>query len=155
MANFSAQVFQNEYLAEGSTDANAVVSVTCTDAGMAGAGATGEAAEVIIVDTSGSMEMPVAKINAARRAAKVAISEIVDGTWFAVVSGHSVAQMVYPTQPGLAQMNDERRAAAIEAVGRLSSGGATAIGAWINAATVPASPWTPRPGSARSMTNAL
>ena len=135
MATFNAQVFQNEYLAEGTTDANAVVSVSCTGAGTAGGGATGEAAEIIIVDTSGSMEMPVAKINAARRAAKVAIEEIVDGTWFAVVSGHSVAQMIYPTQPGMALMDADRRAAAIEAVGRLTSGGATAIGAWINAAT--------------------
>jgi hypothetical protein len=132
---FKADVFQNEYLAEGATVAHAVVSVTCTDAGTAGQTGLGEAAEVIIVDTSGSMDMPPTKIAAARRAAKVAIDEIVDGTWFAVVSGHSVAQMVYPTHPGMAKMTDITRRDALDMVARLRSGGATAIGAWIAAAT--------------------
>jgi von Willebrand factor type A C-terminal domain/von Willebrand factor type A domain len=132
---FSANVFQNEFLAEGATDANAVVSVACSGAGTAGRSGQGEAAEVIIVDTSGSMDMPPAKIAAARRAAKVAIGEIVDGTWFAVVSGHSMAQMVYPTHPGMAKMSDVTREEALEKVARLRSGGATAIGSWITAAS--------------------
>jgi len=133
MADFTAEVFQNEYLAEGATDTHAVVSVSCANAGMAGA--SGEVAEVIIVDTSGSMDMPPAKIAAARRAAKVAIGEIVDGAWFAVLSGHSVAQMVYPAHPGMAKMSEVTRAEALTKVAHLRSGGATAIGAWINAAT--------------------
>ncbi|MDO8389607.1 MAG: VWA domain-containing protein [Actinomycetota bacterium] len=133
MADFTAEVFQNEYLPEGATDTHAVVSVSCANAGKAGT--SGEVAEVIIIDTSGSMDMPPAKIAAARRAAKVAIGEIVDGAWFAVLSGHSVAQMVYPTHPGMAKMSEITRAEALAKVGRLRSGGATAIGAWINAAT--------------------
>lgn len=133
MAEFKAEVFQNEYLADGATDAHAVVSVTCTGAGKAGS--DGEAAEIIIVDTSGSMDMPPTKIAAARRAARVAVGEIVDGTWFAVVSGHSVAQMVYPAHAGMAKMTDVTRAEALTAVERLRSGGATAIGSWILAAT--------------------
>jgi hypothetical protein len=132
---FKADVFQNEYLADGATDAHAVVSVTCSGAGTAGQTGQGDAAEVIIVDTSGSMDMPPTKIAAARRAAGVAVDEIVDGTWFAVVSGHSVAQMVYPTHPGMAKMTSSTRRDALEAVSRLRSGGATAIGAWIAAAT--------------------
>ncbi len=133
MAEFKAEVFQNEYLADGATDAHAVVSVTCTGAGVAGA--TGEAAEIIIVDTSGSMDMPPTKIAAARRAARVAIGEIVDGTWFAIISGHSIAQMVYPAHAGMAKMTDTTRHEAYSAVDRVRSGGATAIGAWIQAAT--------------------
>ncbi len=134
MAEFKAEVFQNEYVGDGATDVHGVVSVTCSGAGVAGQAGT-EAAEVIIVDTSGSMDMPPTKIAAARRAAKVAVEEIVDGTWFAVVSGHTVAQMVYPVHPGLARMSDETRRAAVDAVGKLRSGGATAIGSWIEAAT--------------------
>lgn len=65
MAEFKADVFQNEYLADGATDAHAVVSVTCSGAGKAGV--AGDAAEIIIVDTSGSMDMPPTKIAAARR----------------------------------------------------------------------------------------
>lgn len=135
MAEFTAEVFQNEYLSEGATDVHGVVSVTCAGAGVAGRSSGTEAAEIIIVDTSGSMDMPPNKIAAARRAAKVAVGEIVDGTWFAVVSGHTVAQMVYPSHPGLAKMTDITRREATEAVDRLRSGGATAIGAWITAAT--------------------
>ena len=135
MAEFRAEVFQNEYLADGATDVHGVVSVTCSGAGTAGRASGTEAAEIVIVDTSGSMDMPPAKIAAARRAAKVAVEEIVDGTWFAVLSGHTVAQMVFPPHPGLAKMTDVTRREAVEAVGRLRSGGATAIGAWITAAT--------------------
>ena len=133
MAEFKAEVFQNEYLADGATDAHAVVSVSCTGAGKAGV--SGEAAEIIIVDTSGSMDMPPTKIAAARRAARVAIGEIVDDTWFAVVSGHSIAQMVYPPHAGMAKMTSVTRQEALTAVERLRSGGATAIGSWIQAAT--------------------
>jgi len=135
VAEFKAEVFQNEYLSDGATDVHGVVSVTCSGAGVAGQTAGTEAAEIIIVDTSGSMDMPPAKIAAARRAAKVAIEEIVDGTWFAVLSGHTIAQMVYPPHPGLAKMTAVTRRDASEAVTRLRSGGATAIGAWIAAAT--------------------
>ncbi|MFT3854031.1 MAG: VWA domain-containing protein [Ilumatobacteraceae bacterium] len=135
MPEFKADVFQNEYLADGDTDAHAVVSITCSGAGTAGQTGLGDAAEVLIVDTSGSMDMPPTKIAAARRAAKAVVEEIVDGTWFAVVSGHSVAQMVYPSHPGMARMTAATRRDAIDAVGKLRSGGATAIGAWIAAAT--------------------
>mgnify|MGYP000892816773 CR=1 FL=1 len=133
MAEFTAEVFQNPYLSAETTDVHAVVSVTCRGAGKAGS--VTDAAEVIIVDTSGSMDMPPTKIAAARRAAKVAVGEIVDGAWFAVLSGHSLAQMVYPTHPGMARMSPVTRAEALRAVDRLRSGGATAIGAWISAAT--------------------
>lgn len=134
MAQFSADVFQNEYLSEGATDVHAVVSVACSGAGTV-ASSSGEAAEVLIIDTSGSMDMPPSKIAAARRAGKAALGEIVDGTWFAVVSGHTVAQMVYPKHPGLAKMTDVTRGEAMQAVERLRSGGATGIGGWVIAAT--------------------
>ena len=134
MAEFRAEVFQNEYLSDGATDVHAVVSITCTGAGSAGE-RSGEVSEVIIIDTSGSMDMPSSKIAAARRAAKVALDEIVDGAWFAVLSGHTIAQMVYPDHPGLAKMSAVTRVEAKEAAGRVRSGGATAIGAWIAAAT--------------------
>ncbi|MCU1501779.1 MAG: hypothetical protein JWM12_1133, partial [Ilumatobacteraceae bacterium] len=83
----------------------------------------------------GSMDIPPTKIAAARRAARVSVDEIVDGTRFSVVSGHSVAQMVYPAHPGMAKMTATTRRDAVDAVSRLRSGGATAIGAWIAAAS--------------------
>jgi hypothetical protein len=136
VVSFNAEIFQNEYIAEGSTDVDAVVSVTASGI-SAGANVTSGAppAEVVIIDTSGSMDMPAAKIAAARRAARAALAEIVDGAWFAVLSGHSVAQMVYPTQPGMVRMDAATREDASSAIDRVRPGGATAIGAWIAAAT--------------------
>ena len=36
MAEFNAEVFQNEYLPEGGTEVHAVVTISCTGAGLAG-----------------------------------------------------------------------------------------------------------------------
>ncbi len=55
MAEFTAAVYQNEFLPDGGTDVNAIVTVTCAGAGTAGQTGSGAAGEIIIVDTSGSM----------------------------------------------------------------------------------------------------
>ncbi len=55
MATFSADVYQNEFLPDGGTDVHAIVTVTCSGAGEAGQSGAGDAAEIVIVDTSGSM----------------------------------------------------------------------------------------------------
>lgn len=133
MATFTASVFQNEYLADGATDVHAVVSVACTGAGVAGSGRA-EAAVMLIIDTSGSMDMPPSKIRAARRAAKVAVDEIVDGTWFAVVSANSAATMCFPRDTAMVRMDATMREQAKEAIDELQPGGGTAIGTWLMSA---------------------
>lgn len=135
MPTFSAEVFQNEFISEGATDVHAIVSVTCTGAGEAGKGGSGEAAEIIIVDTSGSMMD--AKIEAARRAAAVAIDQILDGTWFAVIAGTHVATRAFPfpnARLAMVQMEPGARAAAKQAVARFDADGGTAIGSWLRLA---------------------
>jgi hypothetical protein len=52
MADFSAEVYQNEFLPDGGTDVHAVVTVICTGAGAAGQVGQGDAGEIVIVDTS-------------------------------------------------------------------------------------------------------
>ena len=80
MADFRTEVFQNEFLSDGATDVHAIVTVTSTGAGTAGAAsATGTVAEIVMVDTSGSMQGP--NIDAAKYAAQVAVDQIADGTW--------------------------------------------------------------------------
>ncbi|MET0457873.1 MAG: VWA domain-containing protein [Ilumatobacteraceae bacterium] len=130
MADFTASVYQNEYLADGATEVHAVVSVTCSGAGLAGAGAA-DAAEMLIIDTSGSMDMPSSKIRAAREGAKAAVDEIVDGTWFAGVSANSAATMCFPPQPPMVRMDAASRTAAKRAIDGLAPKGATAIGNWL------------------------
>ena len=107
MAEFTASVYQNEYLPDGGTDVNAIVTVVCSGAGTAGGRpAAGRAGEVIIVDTSGSMGPST--MAAARQAAQAAVNEILDGTWFAVIAGSDRAMLAFPavsSGPGMVQMS--------------------------------------------------
>src|SRR5829696_3240803 len=94
MADFSASVFQNEFLPDGGTDVHAIVTVACTGAGTAGQTGSGAAGEIVIIDTSGSMGQSA--MAAAKQAAQAALAQIVDGTYFAVISGNGAAFLAYP-----------------------------------------------------------
>ncbi len=135
MAEFTAEVFQNEFLPDGGTDVHAVVTVTCSGAGEAGRSGDGAAGEIVIVDTSGSMQGD--KIVAAQTAAAAAIDQILDGTWFAVIAGTDGASRIfpYPNAPmAMVPMEPAARAEAKRAVSRLVAGGGTAMGAWLRLA---------------------
>lgn len=135
MADFTASVYQNEYLPDGGTDVNAIVTIACTGAGTAGRSGGGSAGEVIIVDTSGSMGPST--MAAAKQAAQAALTEIVDGTWFAVIAGSDRAMLAYPavsSGPGLIQMDESTRAQAKAAIERFVGSGGTAISTWLDLA---------------------
>ncbi|MGW5272636.1 vWA domain-containing protein [Streptomyces sp. NPDC004044] len=145
---FSVEVYQNEYLPEGGREVNAIVTVTSTGGGTTGgvplAGTTASpahvpgqgpnAAVVIMVDCSGSMDYPPTKMRNARDATAAAIDTLRDGTSFAVVGGTHLAKEVYPGNGRLATADAQTRAQAKEALRRLSAGGGTAIGTWLRLA---------------------
>lgn len=130
MTNFTAEVFQNEYLPAGGTAVDAVVTVAAD--GAAGVGAT-EAVEVIILDRSGSMnEEGGAKIRAAREATASAVEQIRDGVWFSVIGGNNVAEVLYPFgNAGIVQASAQTRAQAIDAIRQIEAHEGTAIGSWL------------------------
>lgn len=130
MADWTAQIFSNEYLPDGATDVHAIVTVSCANSGDAGGGDAGSAAEAIIVDCSGSMSSPATKISAARKAAAAAIMEIADGTWFTLIAGVGLAEVVYPRQ-GMVQADGRTRREAADAASRLQPTGGTALGQWL------------------------
>jgi hypothetical protein len=132
--SFTAAVYQNEYLADGSTDVHAIVTVECTGAGLAGQSG-GDAAEAIIVDCSGSMGE--AGVRAAQQAASAALDHITDGTWFSIIAGSHVAQLLYPDprEALMVPMSPVTRDQATQALGRLRPEGGTAMGTWIELAT--------------------
>jgi von Willebrand factor type A domain. len=137
MADFTAEVFQNEFLPDGGTDVHAIVRITSTGASTAGSVGVvdpNSAAEVILIDTSGSMGRR--GVMEAGHAAKAALNEIVDGTLFAVVSGNGTAQIVYPYahQGALAVMSSHTRTEAHRAVEGLRAQGGTAMGTWLTLA---------------------
>jgi hypothetical protein len=131
MSRFTADVYQNEFLPLGGSEVNAVVTVAC--AGGVGSAQQPDAAEIVIVDTSGSMDVPRVKMVEARQATSVAIDAIRDGVAFAVVSGTDRAELVYPAS-GLEAATAESRELAKNAVSKLRAGGGTAIGTWLTLA---------------------
>lgn len=135
MATFSAEVFQNEFLPEGGTDVHAIVTITCSGAGEAGQSESGEAGEIVIVDTSGSMDGD--KIVAAQRAAAAALDQVLDGVWFAVIAGNHLARLAFPVspEPAMVRMDPRVREQAKAAVGSFFADGGTAMGTWLRLAT--------------------
>ncbi|MEV6317031.1 VWA domain-containing protein [Streptomyces sp. NPDC051776] len=139
---FSVEVYQNEYLPAGGREVNAIVTVTCrggTGAPRASArtrepGGGPDAAVVIMVDCSGSMQYPPEKMRNARDATAAAIGALRDGVAFAVVSGTHQASEVYPGGGRLAVADAGTRAQAVHALRALSAGGGTAIGTWLRLA---------------------
>jgi VWA domain-containing protein len=130
--SYTAEAFQNEFLALGASEVNAIVTVTST--GSEGGRRTSGATEIIIVDASGSMQAE-GRIGAARQAAKAAVECIDDGVNFAIIAGVSTAQQLYP-QPGtLAVASAQTRGEALRAIDRLQASGGTAMGAWLLLAT--------------------
>lgn len=125
---FHLDVAQNQYLAEGAAEVNAIlgVSARAPEESLF----TASAAEVVILDCSASMHRP-SKLNAAKQATVAAIDAIRDGVQFAVVAGNEAARVVYPSQAELAVADSRTKAAARRAVEGLQAGGGTAMGRWL------------------------
>jgi hypothetical protein len=86
-APFTAETFQNQYLAAGADTVDAVVTVRATAAPGAAPILAGQRAEVIVIDASGSMGAN-RKMAAAIEAARAAIDCLEDGVSFAIVAGN-------------------------------------------------------------------
>lgn len=133
---FRVDVDQNPYLPLGGTDVHAVITIA-SQGGVGGAPGAGSsapaAAEVVIVDTSGSMYGE--KIVAAKRAARAAVDTLRDGVHFGIVSGTGIARMVYPPGKALVPADDRTRAEARAAIGGLDADGGTRMGTWLTLAS--------------------
>ena len=136
LPGFTVDIDQNPYLPAGGRDVSAVVTVTADSSGDAPArpGPGAGSAEIIIVDCSGSMDYPPAKLAAARSATAAAVDVIRDGTWFAIIAGTSKAWPVYPPDGSMAVAGERTRAEAKQALRGLRASGGTAIGQWLRLA---------------------
>jgi hypothetical protein len=124
----SVDVDHNPYLAAGSGTVDAIVSIA---ADAAATGTTPDRVEAIIIDCSTSMQAPIEKFEAAKRATAAAIMELVDGTYFTIVDGTEKAASVYPSDARLSQASTATKAAAMRAVDGLRPHGGTAMGTWL------------------------
>jgi hypothetical protein len=131
VTGFKVDVYQNEYLAAGSREVNAIVTVS-HGSGTAGGATSVAAAEIILVDCSTSMDYPNSKLLAAKIATSAAIDMLRDGVYFAVIAGSDVAEVIYPVgRQSLVPAYPDSRAAAKRAVSMLYARGGTAIGRWL------------------------
>ncbi|NDU71706.1 VWA domain-containing protein [Actinomadura sp. DSM 109109] len=132
---FTVRVDQNPYLPAGGREMHAIISVEARSPGGPAPADAGRApaAEIIIIDTSGSMSYR-GKMAAAKRAARAAVNVLRDGVHFAVVAGANRPRMVYPQGERLVPADAASRRAAVDAVGRLEAAGGTAIGSWLRLA---------------------
>ncbi|MGH3171860.1 MAG: hypothetical protein ACRDN0_39120, partial [Trebonia sp.] len=93
---FALELYQHPWR-PGTAEVQAVIRVSARPGdGRAGNLIAAGAAEVIILDCSGSMGHPVSKLNAAKRAAHAALGVMRDGTEFAVLKGTDDVAAVYP-----------------------------------------------------------
>jgi von Willebrand factor type A C-terminal domain/von Willebrand factor type A domain len=132
VSTFTAEIFQNEYLSEGATEVNGIVTVTSEASGPAGGGTGVGATEIIVIDSSGSMSA-YGRIAAAKEATRAAIGVLRDGVSFAVIAGSHVGTPVYPSA-GLAVADARTRAEADRAVRAVRATGGTAMSTWLDAA---------------------
>src|SRR5215467_9912262 len=101
---FTVDIDHNPYLPTGGHDVSAIVTLTAdvSSAPPCEPGAAGGSAEIIIVDRSSSMGMPISKIVQACAATAAAVDMIRDGVWFAIIAGAGNAQRVYPANGTMA-----------------------------------------------------
>ncbi|MER5998742.1 VWA domain-containing protein [Nonomuraea angiospora] len=129
---FTLTIDQNKYLSTDGRDVHAILTVSSTG-GVTTQSVAAEAAEVIIIDMSGSMSG--SKIREARQAATTAVHTLRDGVYFAVVAGTERAKVVYPGgNANLVRSSPATRAEAERAISRLSAHGGTAMGEWLKLA---------------------
>lgn len=131
-------------LPEGGRDVDAIVTVTATGGAALGGAETAphlraparglSAAVVNMVDCSGSMDHPPAKMRNARDATAAAVDTLRDGAHFAVVAGTHQATEVSPGGGRLAVADASTRAQAKAALRGLGTGGGTAVGTWLRLA---------------------
>ncbi|NKZ08889.1 VWA domain-containing protein [Actinomadura latina] len=129
LPEFTVRVDQNAYLPAGGREMHAIVTVAARASGSGSA----PAAEIILIDTSGSMSYR-GKMAAAKRAARAAVHVLRDGVHFAVVAGANRPRMVYPQGERLVAADEASRRGAVNAIGRLEAAGGTAIGSWLRLA---------------------
>jgi serine/threonine protein phosphatase PrpC len=150
---FTIDICQNEYLPDGGRDVHAVITVTSSGSALVSAGAfpvptspvtdpgpalatspAPDCAQIIIIDCSGSMNMPQTKMKAVLGATAAAVNMVHDGVSFAVIAGTERALPLFPDDGTMAIAGPRTKVAAKRAVIGLRPGGGTAIGQWLHLA---------------------
>ncbi|MBB6549086.1 VWA domain-containing protein [Nonomuraea rubra] len=126
---FTLRAGQMKYVSRDARETHAIIEVTA-----GGTFQEAEAAEVIVLDCSDSMNLPWTKLAQARKAGAAAIEALRDGVRFGLIAGNHEARMIYPEDERLVAATRETKDEAKQAVRRLIASGATSMGAWLRLA---------------------
>ena len=128
-AQFTAQVYQNQFLPQGADEVHAIMTVTSS--GQAGAPSTAKLVFGIMIDCSGSMgDGDGARIRNAKAAVREIIRRLRPDAEFFIISGSDCANVVSPLSPA----SDDVKNAADRELSLLQASGGTRISTWLAAA---------------------
>lgn len=125
---FTAEVFQNQFLPQGVKEVHAIMTVTAQGGEGVAATPTGARLFGVICDTSGSMGGH--KMPAAKEAMVKIVNLLPEDAFFFIVTGSSNARVTFPLCNATRQ-NKERAIAAIKTI---AAGGGTVISTWLSEA---------------------
>ncbi|MBF2063453.1 MAG: VWA domain-containing protein [Calothrix sp. C42_A2020_038] len=124
---FKAEVFQNQFLAQGAKEVHAIMTVASDGDGVTVSQSVDKLFGVIC-DTSGSMGGE--KIRAARTAMIKIVELLPEDTSFFIVTGANKASLIFPVSK--ATPNNKQRA--IEEIKEIKASGGTVISRWLSEA---------------------
>ena len=132
MANFRAEVFQNQFMADGASEVHAIMTVAVD--GAPGIAASGSAASGrnkmfgILCDVSGSMAGE--KMHAAKEALSKLVQMLPEDVHFFLVVGSAIGQVIFPAQLA----TPESKARALTNIRSMNAEGGTVISTWLEQA---------------------
>ncbi len=125
MTQFKAEVFQNAYLAQGSREVHAIMTVSVEGGAAASKPQASGKLIGIICDNSGSMEG--GKIHAAKEAMMRIVQLLPEETSFFIVVGAEDARLIGP----FARATSDSKMRAIAAIKLIRAEGGTCISKWL------------------------
>ncbi|KAM3090737.1 vWA domain-containing protein [Phormidesmis sp. 146-35] len=128
MTQFTAEVFQNQYLPEGSREVHAIMTVNAGENAGNATSTSGSRLFGIICDTSGSMGGQ--KMRSAKEAMTKIVNLLPEDASFFIVTGSSSARLVVPA----CQATLENKQRAIANLRSIEATGGTLISTWLNEA---------------------
>lgn len=130
MANYRAEVFQNQFLADGASEVHAIMTVAVDGAIAPTGGAGGGKMFGILCDVSGSMSGE--KIHAAKDGLSKLVQMLPDDVHFFLVAGSAIGQVIFPAQLATAESKNR----ALAAIRGMAAEGGTVISTWLEQALI-------------------
>ncbi|NDJ23246.1 VWA domain-containing protein [Nostoc sp. B(2019)] len=122
---FKAEVFQNQFLPQGTKEVNAIMTISVEGGNSATISPSRDRLFGVICDTSGSMGG--GKIHAAKDAIAKLVNLLPEDTHFFIVTGASKASVIFP----VSQATWEKKQQAIASIKNIGANGGTLMSTWL------------------------